>query len=200
MEPTAVNVMAATSQHTPWVAALLSGELGEGMYTDARVASEMASNSTRVTVATAASLMVGAAISRLLAREDGDYYREFGPAAVALFERPPVGSFEAVAVSAEARRRGAGAALLEDAVEWFRLSGCSAAVGIAWISGRQASSASVFRRAGFTAGRTLPEFFLESSRAEQWTCPVCGGPCHCPAQFVSRVLSAPPRADLLNQD
>jgi len=180
-----------TVEQAPALAALLSRELGEGMYTAGKVVADLEESQARVTVALAGPTLVGAAISRLLVREDRGYYRGFGPAATVIFDGQPVGSFEAVAVSPAARRQGLGLALLEDALAWFRLSGCTAAVGISWISGRQGSSAGLFRRAGFTAGRTLPEFFLASSQEDGWTCPVCAGPCLCPAQFVSRGLEVP---------
>ncbi|MDQ6748378.1 MAG: hypothetical protein M3010_09795, partial [Candidatus Dormibacteraeota bacterium] len=65
--------------------------------------------------------------------------------------------------------------------------GCQAAVAVSWLSGR-ASSAGIFARAGFKAGRSVPDFYLQESLRDGWTCPVCQGPCRCGGQFVHLAL------------
>jgi GNAT superfamily N-acetyltransferase len=176
-----VTVLAA-NQAGP-LTQLLNSELGLGMYSEARLREDLADPDARVLGVADGAKLLAASVSRLLVAEDVDYYTAFGPAAVEVFARGPVGSFEAVAVDPQARRRGLGSDLLQASLRWMELRGCQEAVAVSWISGR-ASSAGLFARAGFTAGLTIRDFYLEESRRDGWTCPVCLGPCRCAGQFV----------------
>lgn len=162
---------------------LLNSELGLGMYSEERLRQDLDNRDAHVLGIVDGAQLLAAAVSRLLITEDLEYYRAFGPAAVEVFARGPVGSFEAVAVDPQARRRGLGSELLQASLRWMESRGCREVVAVSWVSGR-ASSAGLFARAGFTAGLTIPDFYLEESRRDGWTCPVCLGPCRCAGQFV----------------
>lgn len=181
-------VREATERDAAPLAVLLSDALGENMYSADGMVRDIAFDGTRVTVAEHGGDPAGGAISRLLTGVDAGYYERFGPAIAAVFEREPIGSFEAVAVLPGARRQGLGNRLLEDALAWFRYEGCAAAVAVSWISGRPGASAGIFQRAGFAGGPVIPDFYLEDTLSEGWACPVCGGPCHCAAQSFHMAL------------
>lgn len=160
-------------------AALLNRELGEGQYRPEWLQEDAASPAAGVWVAGAPAL-AGAAVARVMAAADGDYYRAFGATALDLFAGT-VGSFEAFAVEPDHRRRGLGSGLATTALDWMSGHGCSSAVTIAWRSGRPGSSVGLFRRLGLTEGPTVGRFYLEESVRDGWSCPVCGGPCTCAA-------------------
>jgi len=128
--------------------------------------------------------LIGGAVSRLLRPIDVDYYERFGNTARALFVTGPIGSIEALAVSPGARRAGVGRRLLLDSLTWCREQGCKDAVAISWLSGVSGTSAPLFAAAGFTMGDAIPEFYLEDSLREGWSCPVCDGGCRCAGQLV----------------
>lgn len=167
------------------VAALLNRELGEGLYRPEWLLEDAASPTAGVWV-TGAPDLAGAAVARLLGRADSDYYEAFGAAGLDLFNGPaPVGSLEAVAVEPGARRHGAGSRLVTTSLEWMRGRGCSAAVTVSWQSGREGSSAGLFRRLGMREGPTVERFYHEESVRNGWACPVCGGPCSCAATLFT---------------
>lgn len=161
------------------VTALLNREMGERLYQPEGLLRDATDPTALVLLADDGA---GAAVSRLLIAEDVAYYERFGPDATSLFAGA-VGSFEALAVDPAHRRRGLGAALTSASIEWMRDQGCDAIVTLSWISGRPDTSAPLFRRLGFQEGRTVDRFYYEESRRDGWTCPVCGGPCTCPAAF-----------------
>lgn len=170
-------------------AALLSRELGESMYDRDGLLRDAADLTARVWLAGLRPL-VGAAVARLLVAEDAGYYARFGDEATRLFAGT-VGSFEALAVHPSHRRLGLGARLTRATVEWMWEAGCDAVVTIAWRSGAADSSAGLFRRLGFREGRTVENFYYEESIRDGWTCPICRGPCTCPATLFT--LTANPR-------
>ena len=81
------------------------------------------------------------------------------------------------------RRRGLGRLLSEASLVWMREAGAAVAVSLSWRSGRDGSSAALFRALGFAEGRTVEEFYYAESVRDGWTCPVCAGPCRCAATF-----------------
>jgi GNAT superfamily N-acetyltransferase len=164
-------------------AALLSRELGEGMYSPTGLLRDAADPTAGVWLVGLRPL-VGAAVARLLVAADAGYYARFGDEATGLFAGT-VGSLEALAVEPSHRRQGLGARLSATATEWMWAAGCDAVVAIAWRSGAADSSAGLFRRLGFREGRTVPRFYYGESVRDGWTCPVCGGPCTCAATLFT---------------
>lgn len=169
------------------VAALLNREIGEGLYRPEWLLEDAASPSAGVWLA-GRPVPAGAAVARLLAAADGSYYRAFGPAALDLFAAL-VGSFEAFAVDPDHRRQGLGTRLATRSLDWMRERGCASAVTLSWRSGREDSSAGLFRRLGMREGPTVERFYLEESVRNGWTCPVCGGPCTCAATLFTVSLT-----------
>jgi GNAT superfamily N-acetyltransferase len=165
---------------------LLNRELGEGLYRPEWLLDDAASPAAVVWVA-GSTPPAGAAVARLLVADDGDYYRAFGPPALDLFSGP-VGSFEAFAVAPDHRRRGIGGRLVTMSLDWMRERGRASAVTLAWRSGREGSSAGLFRRLGMVEGPTVERFYHEESLRNGWTCPVCGRPCNCAATLFTLAL------------
>jgi GNAT superfamily N-acetyltransferase len=174
-------------------AKLLNAALGEGLYSVAKLLRDIADPTAHVLAVNGPDGLVGGAVSRLLVAEDADYYAAFGPVVQEAFTTAPVRSFEGLAVIPAARRQGIGSQLLGASIRWMAAHGARSVVLLSWIS-RQASSAGLVVRAGFRAGPTIEEFYLEESTRDGWTCPVCGSPCHCAAQFYWRPTDAPSRA------
>jgi GNAT superfamily N-acetyltransferase len=168
-------------------AALLNRELGDGLYRPEWLLEDAADPAAGVWV-TGAPVLAGAAVARLLASADADYYRAFGPAALDLFAGA-VGSFEAFVVEPDHRGHGLGTRLATVSLDWMRGRGCTSAVTLAWRSGREGSSAGVFRRLGMREGPTVERFYFEESVRNGWTCPVCRGPCSCSATLFTLALT-----------
>jgi L-amino acid N-acyltransferase YncA len=84
-------------------------------------------------------------------------------------------------VSPSHQRQGLGRLLCSAQYEWMRAQGCRGAIGLAWQHGRADASAPLFRDAGFELLAELPDYYLEGSRNDGHSCPVCGGECHCTA-------------------
>jgi GNAT superfamily N-acetyltransferase len=167
-------------------AALFNREMGEGLYRPEWLLEDAASPSAGVWVA-GSPVPAGAAVARVLATADGDYYRAFGAPALDLFAST-VGSFEALAVAPDRRRHGLGSRLTAVCLEWMRERGCTSVVTLSWRSGREDSSAGLFRRLGMSEGPTVERFYYEESVRDGWTCPVCGGPCTCSATLFTLEL------------
>jgi len=167
-------------------AALLSRELGDGLYRPDWLLEDAASSAAGVWVA--GSPPVGSAVARLLTPADSSYYWTFGPPALELF-RDDVGSFEALAVDSAHRRHGLGSRLTAATLDWMRERGCDWAVTVSWRSGREGESAGMFRRLGMTEGPTVEKFYLEESLRDGWACPACGGPCTCSATLFTLALT-----------
>jgi len=183
-----VTPLAAGDRATAGAAtALLNRELGEGLYRPEWLLEDAADPSAGVWVA-GAPRPAGAAVARLLASADADYYRAFGPAALDLFSGA-VGSFEAFVVEPERRRKGLGTRLANVSLDWMRGRGCTSAVTLSWRSGREGSSAGLFRRLGMREGPTVERFYREESLRNGWTCPVCRGPCSCSATLFTLALT-----------
>lgn len=183
-----VRLHAGDDAYATAARALLNQELGQGMYAPDRLRRDAADPTAGVWVAITQSRQpVGAAVARLLIPEDGAYYERFGPEAVQLFNGS-VGSFEALAVAPAYRRHGAGRRLTEASLDWMRQQGCDVAVTLAWLSGLPDSSPPLFRRLGFVEGPTVDRFYYEESRRDGWVCPVCRGPCRCPATLFTLTL------------
>jgi len=168
-------------------AALLNRELGAGLYRPEWLLEDAADPSAGVWVA-GAPVPAGAAVARLLASDDADYYRAFGPAALDLFAGA-VGSFEAFAVEPDRRRHGLGTRLATVSLDWMRGRGCNSAVTLSWRSGREGSSTGVFRHLGMREGPTVERFYRDESLRNGWTCPVCCGPCSCSATLFTLALT-----------
>ncbi len=168
-------------------AALLCRELGEGLYRPEWLLEDAASEVAGVWVARSPAL-VGAAVARVLTAKDSGYYWAFGPPALDLFSGT-VGSFEALSVEPAHRRRGIGSRLTARSLEWMRERGCSAAITVSWLSGRDGSSVGLFRRLGMVEGPTVERFYFDESVRDGWTCPACGGPCSCSAALFTMPLS-----------
>jgi hypothetical protein len=71
----------------------------------------------------------------------------------------------------------------------MRERGCTSAVTLSWRSGREGSSAGLFRRLGMREGPTVERFYYDESVRDGWTCPVCGGPCTCAATLFTLALT-----------
>ncbi len=168
-------------------AGLLNRSLGDGLYRPDWLLQDAADPAAGVWLAHPWA-PAGAAVARLLGAGDSAYYRPFGPAAMDLFTGT-VGSFEALAVDPEHRRQGLGTLLTVTSLDWMRGQHCAAAVTVSWRSGNEASSAGLFHRLGMREGPTVARFYLEESRRSAWTCPVCGGPCSCPATLFTLSLT-----------
>jgi len=169
------------------VAALLNRELGEGLYRPEWLLEDAASPSAGVWVA-GSPPVAGAAVARVLAATDADYYRAFGPAALDLFTGT-VGSFESFAVEPGHRRQGLGSRLVTVGLDWMRERSCTSAVTLSWRSSREGSSVGLFRRLGMSEGPTIERFYFEESLRNGWTCPDCGGPCTCAATLFTVALT-----------
>lgn len=168
-------------------AALLNRGLGDGLYRPEWLLEDATDPSAGVWVA-GAPAPTGAAVARLLAPGDADYYRAFGPVALDLFSGT-VGSFEAFVVEPSRRRHGLGTRLATVSLDWMRERGCTSAVTLSWLSGRDGSSAGLFRRLGMREGPTVERFYHDESLRNGWTCPVCGGPCSCSATLFTLPLT-----------
>jgi len=178
------------------VVRLLNRALGDRLYRTRGLLSDAADPTAGVWLASGASGAgaadvtggtAGAAVARLLIPEDASYYERFGPDATALFASA-VGSFEALAVDPAFRRRGIGEALTRASLAWMRRQGCDVAVTLSWLSGRPDSSPPLFRSLGFDEGRTVDRFYERESVEDDWSCPVCGQPCRCPATLFVLAL------------
>lgn len=167
---------------------LLNRELGEGMYSFSALHKTAAGPGSAIHVVREGEELAAAAVTRMLAAEDVDYYERFGRIATDLFSRHRVGSLEALAVEPRWRRRGLGRALALARIRWIAGQGGDAAAGAAWISGRPDSSEPLYRSLGFEFSDRIPDFYLEESLRDGWICPVDGGPCHCPAAFFYRLI------------
>lgn len=179
-----LRVAVPASADVPDLVALLNANLGDSLYNPATLQRDLRAPTARVLGAYEEQRLIGGAVSRLLRPIDVDYYERFGNTARALFVTGPIGSIEALAVSPGARRAGVGRRLLLDSLTWCREQGCKDAVAISWLSGVSGTSAPLFAAAGFTMGDAIPEFYLEDSLREGWSCPVCGGGCRCAGQLV----------------
>lgn len=169
------------------VAALLNGQLGDGLYSAEWLLADAADPRAAVMVAEAAGVL-GAAVSRLLFPADLGYYDRFGPEARRL-QGGLAGSLEALAVDPAFRRRGAGALLTAASLSWMRAQGCNILVTLAWRSGRDDESLPLFRRLGFREGRTVDRFYFEESLRDGWSCSVCGPGCGCAATLFTFALT-----------
>ena len=169
-------------------AALLDRELGAGLYTAEGLLRDAADPTAGVWVADGTTV-AGATLSRLLVPADAAYYERFGPQATGIFGGT-VGSFEALAVEPAARRRGLGSQLTAVSLDWMREQGCDTAIAVSWRSGRPGSSVGLFRRLGFREGPTVERFYHAESVRDGWVCPVCRGPCVCPATLFTLALAA----------
>lgn len=165
------------------VQVLLNTELGDPLYTVDDLLAAAGDATASVIFVRQEGQVAAAAVARLLVAEDVDYYSPFGPAPAALFDGHQVGSLEALAVRPSDRGRGIGTRLLQARLEWLTAHGCDLVVAVSWLSGRPGTSAPLYRRLGFTAGATVTDFYLEESRRDGWSCPVCGNPCRCSAQL-----------------
>jgi GNAT superfamily N-acetyltransferase len=183
-----VATLAPDSRDTATAAAaLLDRELGSGLYRPEWLLEDAANPAAGVWLVRPPD-PVAAAVARLLGPGDGEYYQGFGPAAMDLF-RGTVGSFEALAVHPEHRRSGLGTLLTATSLDWMRAQGCTAAVTLSWRAGATPSSAGLFRRLGMREGPTLDRFYLAESVRDGWICPVCQGPCTCPATLFTLRLT-----------
>lgn len=183
LEPGDTRTAAAAS-------ALLSGELGAGLYRPEWLLEDAANPGASVLVAGSVP-PAGAAVARVLVPDDAGYYRAFGPPALDLFTGP-VGSFEALAVEPGHRRRGLGRRLTEASLDWMRERGCGSAITLSWQSRREGSSVGLFRALGMAEGPTIERFYYEESVRDGWACPVCGGPCSCSATLFTLALAPRP--------
>jgi ribosomal protein S18 acetylase RimI-like enzyme len=183
-----VATLAPASRDTATaVAALLDRELGSGLYRPEWLLEDAANPAAGVWLVRPPD-PIAAAVARLLGPGDGEYYRGFGPAAMDLFPGT-VGSFEALAVHPEHRRSGLGTLLTATSLDWMRAQGCTAAVTLSWRGRATPSSAGLFRRLGMREGPTLDRFYLAESVRDGWICPVCQGPCTCPATLFTLPLT-----------
>ncbi len=167
-------------------AALLSRELGDGLYRPAWLLEDAASPGAGVWLARP-DAPVGAAVARMLGPGDGAYYDAFGDAVAGLL-RDAAGSFEALAVEPEHRGAGLGSLLARTSLDWMRERGCAVAVTLSWRPPAGSRSAGLFRRLGMREGPTVERFYLEESVRDGWTCPVCRGPCTCAATLFTLPL------------
>ena len=163
--------------------ALIDAELGNGLFSLDYLRAAGSDPTAIILAAWEGPNMTAIAMGRLLVREDAGYYQAFGEAARRIFEAGPVGSLSALAVAPQSRHRGLGAELIRRRVQWFREKGCAAAVAIAWLPTTYplGYSAPLFRQLGFSEGARVPDFFLEESARDGWSCPADGNPCRCAA-------------------
>ena len=170
---------------------LLNRELGEEIYPGASLA-VTADGGDRsalfVALSIGAESLLGAAVVRILQAGDEQYYERFGESA-RRYAVVGAASLEAMAVEPLARRRGIGRALIEARLGFAGSVGAGAAVAVSWLSGRESSSLTVFRALGFEESEAVPDFYLEESIRDGWTCPVCKKPCRCSAVFTWRRVS-----------
>jgi ribosomal protein S18 acetylase RimI-like enzyme len=189
-EPEVTPLAPGDAESAGEAAALLNQELGDGLYRPEWLLEDAANPRAGVWVARAPAL-VGVAVARLLMAADHGYYRAFGPEDMARLEGG-VGSFEALAVDPALRHRGLGTGLTSVSLDWMRAQGCDTAVTLSWRSNRN-GSAGLFRRMGMREGTTVERFYHEESLRDGWACPVCHGPCTCPATLFTLPLATPPR-------
>ncbi|MEA2646609.1 MAG: hypothetical protein QOE92_1692 [Chloroflexota bacterium] len=168
---------------------LLNRLLGEGMYSDARMAEIAADPEALLLGAWDGGRLAGAAVARLLYPEDADYYHAFGAPALQQFTHHNVGSLEAVAVEPTRQRMGIGKRLTEEKMRWLASQGRDVGVAVSWISGSASGSSPMYQRLGFAGTPPVADFYLEESIKDGWTCPACQGPCHCSASFFYRMTS-----------
>ncbi|MDQ6691482.1 MAG: GNAT family N-acetyltransferase [Candidatus Dormibacteraeota bacterium] len=171
------------SSDAPDVLGLLNRELGEPLYGMDDLEKAAADPTATVNFIRHDGGLAAAAIARVLVPEDADYYRPFGSPVEDLFTGHTVGSLEALAVRPSDRRRGLGARLVRARLAWLAEHGCDRVVAVSWLSGRAGTSAPLYRRLGFKEGDIAINFYLEESRTDGWSCPVCGNPCRCSAQL-----------------
>lgn len=187
-------------QHASEIRSLLNDELGEGLYEVETLLAAAADETAGVFYARCDGRLAAAAVARILVPEDIAYYLPFGSLVGDLFDRHLVGSLEALAVRPENRRRGLGAEMVRRRVGWLTERGCDRVVAVSWLSGRASASDTMFRRLGFSAATVVTNFYLEESRRDGWSCPVCGNPCRCSAQLFWIVTSDIPKAPLRGRE
>jgi GNAT superfamily N-acetyltransferase len=167
--------------------ALLNHSLGEQIYSTEKLA-EATRDAEAILTTWDDGGVKGAAMARLLYPEDDSYYAAFGPAATKLFRGQRVGSLEALAVQEDRRHQGIGRQLTLDQMSWLARQGCEVAVAVSWLSGGSGTSAGMYRDLGFQGTPPVAQFYRAESIRDGWTCPSCGGPCHCAAAFYWRRL------------
>jgi GNAT superfamily N-acetyltransferase len=169
--------------------ALFNAELGEGVYSPRKLEQDLGDESVALIAATDDQGLVGGALARLLDDADREYYAHFGERSSSVFDAGEVCSLEQLAVAERGRRQGLGTRLTEAATAWAASQGCAGCITISWISGRAGASAGLFGRLGWSPGPQVADFYLEESTRDRWTCPVCGGPCRCPARVFTYALT-----------
>lgn len=168
--------------------ALLTGVLGQGLYSEAGLVEMAAYEQALGLGAWMGDQLVGAAVAQSLAPEDNAYYDCFGQAARERLSGRALGSLESLAVAPECRGQGIGKKMALSLMEWTAGQGCNLAVAISWMGEKTHPSWPLFKGLGFELVGESGEVYTIDSTKNGWSCPVCGNPCHCSGRLYVREL------------
>ena len=132
--------------------------------------------------------VIGGAIGKVQDK-DFDYYSPFGDEIVPKLLASKVGSLSIMGIDENYQGKGIGQQLSRKRIDWLKDKGCNVLIGISWVSGQLHTSNRVFEKMGFTAIKTIDQFFAESSIPMNLICPVCGvPPCLCAGTLYMKIL------------
>ena len=132
--------------------------------------------------------IVGLGIAQVI--DSFEYYNKFDPSLATELAKKKVGSFSTLCFEERFRAQGLGQKISHLRLGWLREQGCQVVLGISWVSGLAHTSDRVFQKMGFTAVKSVDNFFYDSSLKNPFECPGCGSPpCTCSAILYRRELS-----------
>ncbi|RLU83574.1 hypothetical protein CTZ27_28145 [Streptomyces griseocarneus] len=178
---------------------LTEAALGHGTLTVGRALEDLHDRSLSLLVAYAGrpGVMVGAAAARVL---DDDGYRDLVapmprgllPAAPPSADGRRIGQMNTLSVAASMRGRGLGGAFASRLTGWLR-ERCTEAYALAWLHDRPGRSDGLLKALGWQPVVVLDDYWLRATTTGDWSCPVCGRPCHC-SGLLLRTPGSPPQA------
>jgi GNAT superfamily N-acetyltransferase len=98
-------------------------------------------------------------------------------------------TFDTLLVIPEFQGNGFGKAMVQNMFDNVnRIPSAKNMVSISWINDRPVNSDKIFLEFGFKEICVIPEFWLADSIDKEYSCPICGNPCHCAAKFLFHPL------------
>jgi len=186
LEPT-IETLKPDSPHKARALAILSVSLGKKYINEPTFQGYLEGKGSRFALgAILDGEVIGVALAKVMEKDDMDYYdgraRQAGlRTALSPYQR--VGHLKSIAVKDGFRRRGVGTALCQEATRLLKQAGCATVFTVAWESGSDQASMSLFSTIGFDTLGEVPEFWRVDNVQEDHQCPKCGFPCTCAALF-----------------
>ncbi|HEU5474659.1 MAG TPA: hypothetical protein VFV67_28765 [Actinophytocola sp.] len=190
------------SRFVTQIAELINDALGQGSCRPERLLRQLHDTEHGVfTVhATATDTVLAAAIVRVF---DDDGYARWQasksltgivPAAAPSSRGRRVAHGDEVSVRPETRGCGIGRALQDHVNGWLSGRRVTDFYAPLWNPRSLARAREIAHRRASTIVAEIPDYWTEESLAENWHCPRCGQPCHCPAYLMHTPLnrSVPP--------